>query len=224
MHRVQKILSNSGFCSRRKAEELIKQGRVKVNNKVISIGDQAKDEDKIYVDGKLIKKQKKIYLMFHKPMGCVTALTDEYRKTIMDYIHVDERVFPVGRLDHNASGLILLTNDGDFAQKIAHPRFETKKTYLVGLDHPIKDETIWLQKGIVVDRRRVRAKVRKINPKTIEITIHEGRHKIVKRLLKQVGFRVTTLKRIRIGNLRLGNLKAGAYKILKKEDLDKVFD
>ena len=224
MHRVQKLLSNYGFCSRRKAEELIKQGRVRVNKKTITIGDQASEKDNIYVDDVLIQKPKKIYLMFHKPMGCVTALTDQYRKTIMDYIHVDERVFPVGRLDHNASGLLLLTNDGDFAQKISHPRFETKKTYLVGLDHPIKDETIWLQKGIVIDRRRVRAKVRKINPKTIEITIHEGRHKIVKRLLKQVGFRVTSLKRIRIGNLRLGNLKAGDYKVLKEEELKKVFD
>jgi 23S rRNA pseudouridine2605 synthase len=223
MHRVQKLLSNYGFCSRRKAEELIKQGRVRVNKKTITIGDQAKDTDKIYVDDVLIKKPNKVYLIFHKPMGCVTALTDQYRKTIMDYIHIKERVFPVGRLDHNSSGLLILTNDGDFANKIAHPRFETKKTYLAKLDKPVKHEIPLLEQGVEVDRRKVKARVKKINPRTIEITIHEGRHKIVKRLLKAVGFRVQSLKRIRIGNLRLGRLKPGEYKFLKKEDIDKIF-
>jgi 23S rRNA pseudouridine2605 synthase len=223
MHRVQKLLSNYGFCSRRKAEELIKAGRVKVNNKTITIGDKAKETDKIYVDNKIVQKPKKIYIAFHKPMGCVTALTDQYRKTIMDYIKIKERIFPVGRLDHNASGLLILTNDGDLANKIAHPRFETKKTYLAKLDHPIKHEIQLLEKGVEVDRRKVKARIKKINPTTIEITIHEGRHKIVKRLLKAVNFRVQSLKRIRIGELRLGNLKPGEYKFLKKEDIDKIF-
>ncbi|MEE9525854.1 MAG: pseudouridine synthase [Candidatus Woesearchaeota archaeon] len=223
MHRVQKLLSNYGFCSRRKAEELIKDGKVKVNNKLITIGDKASEKDKIYVNNKLVTKPKRIYIAFHKPLGCVTALTDEYRKTIMDYIHVPERVFPVGRLDHNASGLLILTNDGDFANKIAHPRFETKKTYLAILSRPIKREIALLESGVYVDRRKVKARIKKIKANVVEITIHEGRHKIVKRLFKAVGIHVDSLKRVRIGELRLGNLKPGKYKLLTENEIKKIF-
>ena len=124
MHRVQKLLSNYGYCSRRKAEEIIKQGRVRVNDKLITIGDKASEEDKIYVDDKLVEKEKKVYLMFNKPVKCVTALNDNKFKTVMDYIKIKERVFPIGRLDYLTSGLLLLTNDGDFANKIMHPRYK----------------------------------------------------------------------------------------------------
>ncbi|MBR9691332.1 rRNA pseudouridine synthase [Candidatus Woesearchaeota archaeon] len=223
MHRVQKLLSNYGFCSRRKAEELIKAGRVRVNSKKITIGDKASEKDNIYVDNKLVAKEKKVYIMFHKPAGCVTALRDEYRKTIMDYIRVKERIFPVGRLDHNASGLLLLTNDGDLANKIAHPRYETKKTYLAKLSRPIKQEISLIEQGVVVLSRKVKARIKKIKPDIVEITVHEGRNKIVKRIFKAVNIRVLSLKRIRIGYLKLGNLKPGEYKFLKKEDIDKIF-
>ncbi|MBD3355455.1 pseudouridine synthase [Candidatus Woesearchaeota archaeon] len=222
-HRVQKLLSNYGYCSRRKAEELIKAGKVRVNNEKITIGDKASEADKIYVNNRLVQKPKKIYIMFHKPAGCVTALKDDYNNTIMDYINIKERIFPVGRLDKNASGLLILTNDGDLANKIAHPRYETKKTYLIKLNKRLKDEIKALEKGIKVGKRKVKAKVKKINMKTIEITIHEGRHKIVKRLMKAAGFRVTYLKRIKIGNLRLGNLKPGKYKYLKEKEIKKLF-
>ena len=137
MHRVQKLLSNYGYCSRRKAEELIKEGRVRVNSKVITIGDKADLKDKIYVDDKLVGKDKFVYLMFNKPVGCVTALNDKHYKTVMEYIKIQERVFPVGRLDYNTSGLLFLTNDGDFSNKVIHPRYEVEKTYLVTLDEEI---------------------------------------------------------------------------------------
>ena len=126
-HRIQKLMSNFGYCSRRRAEEIIQENRVKVNGKLITIGDKCKETDRISVDGIPIKKEIKVYLIFNKPPKCVTALKDEKYKTVMDYIKVKERVFPVGRLDFNTSGLLLLTNDGDFANKIMHPSNEIKK-------------------------------------------------------------------------------------------------
>ena len=126
LHRVQKLMSNYGYCSRRKAEEIIQDGRVKVNGKPITIGDKATEEDEIMVDNKPIKKERKVYYMLNKPTKCVTALTDDKYETVMEHIKVKERVFPVGRLDYFTSGLLLFTNDGDFANKITHPSNEIK--------------------------------------------------------------------------------------------------
>lgn len=220
MQRVQKLLSNYGYCSRRKAEELIKGGHVKVNDKVISIGDKASEDDKIYVDNKLVKKQKKIYLMFNKPVGCVTASRDSVFDTVMDYIDVKERVFPVGRLDYNTSGLLLLTNDGDFANRVMHPRYETKKTYLVGLRSSIDDKQILQIEGGVMleDGKTSPAKVKKHSPKLLEITIHEGKNRIIKRIFEKLGLKTKFLKRIKIGRLELGNLKEGKYRRLTEKE------
>ncbi len=224
MHRVQKLLSNYGYCSRRKAEELIKAGRVSVNKKIISIGDQAEETDKIYVDGNLVKKEEKIYLMFNKPLGCVTAVKDNQYKTVMDYINIKERVFPVGRLDYNTSGLLLLTNDGDFANKIAHPRNETKKTYMVGLNKPITNREISIiENGVKVQGRKTPAKIKKHNPSFLEVTIHEGRNRIIRKIFKEMEFKVKHLERIKIGNLKLGDLKQGRFKKLSKKDIEKLF-
>lgn len=224
MHRVQKLLSNYGYCSRRKAEELIKQGRVKVNKKTISIGDKAEDTDKIYVDGIQVKKQENIYLIFNKPVGCVTAVKDKQYRTVMDYINIQERVFPVGRLDYNTSGLLILTNDGDFANRIAHPRNEIKKTYLVGINKPITNKEISkIEEGINVQGRRTPAKIKKHNPTFLEITIHEGRNRIVRNIFKEMEFKVKFLERIKIGNLGLERLKPGMFRKMSKKDIDKLF-
>jgi 23S rRNA pseudouridine2605 synthase len=225
MHRVQKLLSNYGYCSRRNAEELIKEGRVKVNNKVITIGDKAEETDEIYVDNKLVGKQKTVYLMLNKPLKCVTAVKDPVFDTVMDYVKVKERVFPIGRLDYNTSGLLLFTNDGDFANKVMHPRYEIKKTYLAGLRNKISDKQInQIEKGIMLrDGKTSPAKVKKHNPDLIEITIHEGKNKIIRRMLEKLDLDIKFLKRIKIGKLELGNLKPGKYKFLTKRDLGNIF-
>lgn len=217
MQRVQKILSNNGYCSRRKAEEFIKEGRVKVNGQVIKLGDQATDKDKITVDDKPLKIMDKIYVKFHKPAGYVTAVKDRYEKTIMDLIKIKERVFPVGRLDKNTSGLILLTNDGDFANKITHPRYEIKKTYLVGLYNIIPEAKLnQLRQGVnLSDGKTAPAKIVKKHEKLLEVTIHEGRNRIIRRMFRKVGFEVNFLKRVRIAKLNLGELPEGRYAFLK---------
>lgn len=226
LERVQKLISNYGYCSRRKAEELIKNGKVKVNDKVISIGDKASEKDQIKIDDKLIDKEKRIYLIFNKPLDCVTAVRDKKYKTVLDHISISERIFPVGRLDANTTGLLILTNDGDFANKVMHPRYNVTKTYYVKLKDPItKKQIINLEKGVFLkDGKTSPAKVKRLNSKEIEITIHEGRKHIVRRMIKKVGLELLKLKRTRIGKLELGNLKEGKYKELKNKDLKLIFE
>ncbi len=225
MHRVQKLLSNYGYCSRRKAEVLIEEGRVKVNNKLVTLGDKAKETDKIYVDDKLVNKQKTIYLMFNKPIRCVTALTDPKFKTIMDYIDIKERIFPIGRLDYFTEGLLLLTNDGDFANKIAHPSNEITKTYLAGVKHITDEQVSQIEKGVILeDGKTAPADVRKIKSNLVEITIHEGKNRIIRRILKKLEIQVSFLKRVRIGNLKLGNLEEGKYVHMNNRDINDIFN
>jgi 23S rRNA pseudouridine2605 synthase len=225
MERVQKILSNRGFCSRRKAEDLIKEGRVKVNGRTISIGDQATNKAEITVDNEPIDRPRRVYLIFNKPLKCVTAVTDIELPTVMDYIDVPERVFPVGRLDYDTSGLLLLTNDGDFANRVMHPRNGVKKTYQVMLTSTITDEEIKeIKTGIELrDGKTSPAKVKKCDRKFLEVTIQEGKNQIIKRMFKKLGFRVKSLKRISIGRLTMGKLKMGEYRELTKKEMDKIF-
>lgn len=220
-HRVQKLLSNYGFCSRRKAERLIEEGKVKVNGKRITIGDKASEKDKITVCGKLVKKEKKLYMMFNKPVGCVTALKDRRSKTVMDYIKIKERIFPIGRLDYYTSGLLLLTNDGDFANKIMHPRYEIKKTYVVEIDRPIsKKDMLKIQKGVKLrDGITSPAKIKRLNLNVLEIIIHEGKNRIVRRMLNRLRYKVLSLERTAIGKLKLGKLRSGKFKFMDKPRL-----
>jgi len=219
MQRVQKLLSNYGYCSRRKAEELIIAGKVKVNGKLITIGDKAELTDKITVDNKEVQKENKVYLIFNKPVGCVTALTDPKYKTVIDYIKIKERVFPVGRLDYNTSGLLLLTNDGDFAHAIMHPSKEIDKTYLVSLPADItKEQIVELEQGVELeDGKTSPAKVKQLK-NAFEITIHEGKNRIVRRMCTKIGLKIKTLHRIKVGPLALGPVKQGKYRNLTEKE------
>ena len=223
--RVQKLLSNYGYCSRRKAEDLITQGQVKVNGKLISIGDKASPDDVITVNGKVVKGERKVYLVFNKPPGCVTAVSDNHDKTIMDYIRVKERIFPVGRLDKNSTGILLLTNDGDFANKIMHPSFEVTKTYEAQIDNSFNErDRRALERGILLeDGKTAPAKVKVLAPDLVSIKIHEGKNRIIRRMLKKLGYKTFFLHRAKIGRLGLGDLRPGKFRHLTPKDKDMIF-
>ncbi len=223
--RVQKLLSNYGYCARRKAEDLIEQGRVKVNGQLVFLGESATEQDLITVNNKPVEPQNKVYLMFHKPLKCVTAASDDTFDTVLDYINIKERVFPVGRLDYNTSGLLILTNDGDFANQVAHPRHETYKTYLAKINQSItKEQVREIEEGVKLRDGWTRpAKVKLRSRQYLEITIHEGKNRIVRRILEHFRFKVVTLQRIKIGKLTLGPLKLGKFRYLGEHELDKIF-
>lgn len=232
LERVQKIMSNVGYCSRRRAEELIDSGKVMVNGKKITIGDKADlSKDKIVVNGTTLKQSKHLYYLLNKPKGYLTALSDPWgKRTIVELFRknrIDERVIPVGRLDYNTEGLLILTTDGDFANKVMHPRNEIKKTYEAEIDQPLKgDAKDQLERGVnVLGRKTWPAKVSIMSrsKKVVQITIHEGRNKIVRRMFEKVGYRVIELKRIGIGHLTAKGLKPGKIKPLSDSDVKRIF-
>jgi 23S rRNA pseudouridine2605 synthase len=222
LERVQKIIANAGYCSRRKAEEFISEGRVSVNGRLIKLGDKADaDKDDIRVGKTRIERQRLIYIMLNKPRGYISTVEDMYeRKKVVDL--VPPHVFPIGRLDRDVGGLLLLTNDGSFANKVMHPRYETKKTYLAVIDTPLtKDVMMEIRQGIKLDDGFVQGEIRKREPKIAELIIHEGRNKIVKRIFNYFGYRVTHLQRVAIGDLHL-DVKEGKWRYLKEYELKKV--
>lgn len=216
LHRVQKLLSNWGRCSRRKAEELIAEGRVMVNGRAIHLGDKASGQDTITVDGARVMPERRITILFHKPLGCVTAVADKRQKTVLDYVRIPERVFPVGRLDSNTSGLLLLTNDGDFANHMMHPRYEVEKAYVAQLDKPLQArDAARLKQDVRLADGAVRIdRMRQLRPQVIEVALHEGRKHVVRRLFGALGYRVLALKRTRMGRFALGSLKEGEWRYI----------
>ena len=223
--RLQKIISQAGIASRRHAEELILASQVKVNGKVIrELGTKADpDKDDIQVNGKPIKIQKLIYLIMNKPKRCLTTRDDpRKRRTIYDLLPADLRtiVWPVGRLDFNTEGLLILTNDGELTQTLAHPSMEHEKEYEVVVDKELSAGRIEkLREGMMLGDKKTSPAQIKINGTTINLTIHEGWNRQVRRMFGAFGYTVRNLKRIRIGKLKLGNLETGQYAQVHKEDI-----
>ena len=221
--RLQKILSGRGICSRRKAEEMIQAGRITCNGKVAVLGDVADPAvDEIRVDGELLPSQEShVYIMLNKPRGYVTTLSDEKgRPNAAQLIDCGVRVYPVGRLDMDSEGLLLFTNDGEFANRLMHPKHEVQKTYLTWVEGFSETSLEKLKQPITLDGYRIRApKVRVVKPGLLEITIHEGRNRQVRRMCDAAGMRVTRLKRIREGNLFLGDLPLGKWRYLTEDEV-----
>ncbi len=232
--RIQKILSTCGIASRRKAEEIILEGRVTVNGKIAVLGAKADfAEDHIKVDGKLIRKTgSKVYIMLNKPEKCITAVSDpEGRTTVVDLLkRVKTPVFPVGRLDYNSEGLLIMTNDGDLANALLHPKNKIPKTYLVKIDGFLQDKDILsLRKGIrLEDGVTAPAKVKKVREANanswIEITIHEGKNRQIRRMFDKLRHSVIRLRRVKVGSLDLGSLPLGAFRYLTHAEVEKLKD
>jgi len=231
-YRLQKILSEMGIASRRGAEEFILEGRVTVNGQVATIGMKADPaHDHIKIDGKLIlRPEPKVYIMLNKPKNVVTTLHDpEGRPTVKDFLKgIRYRIYPVGRLDYDSEGLLLLTNDGDFTHAVIHPSKKIPKTYLVKVKGVLEEEEIQkMRTGIrLEDGVTAPARVKKIrkaeNNSWIEITIHQGKKRQIRRMLQQVGHPVLKLIRIKINGLDLGNLEPGGYRYLTHEEIVKI--
>lgn len=228
--RLQKIIAENGVCSRRKAEDLIRQGRVKVNGRIAKLGDGAAANDVIAVDGerlRIAKKREKYYLMLNKPRGYVTTMSDELDRRCVTELLEDfpERVYPVGRLDRNSEGLLLFTNDGKFVNDIMHPSRHVSKTYRVTIRPSVTDEQlVQLSEGVVIDGRKTfPATVEVISQEqgraVLRIVIREGRNRQVRKMCEAVGLEVARLKRTAIGPLKLGMLKPGTYRELTNEEL-----
>ncbi len=228
--RIAKFLAAAGVASRRKCEEIILEGNVKVNGKTVEeLGMQVDPErDDIRVNRKKIElKQEKIYIMFNKPVGCVcTCEDDRGRTTVLDYIKgIDERIYPVGRLDFTTEGLLILTNDGDLAFRLTHPSNEVNKRYLAIVDSEItSDDVRKIEKGVFIDGGKTapaKVKLLKVSPTRTELTIiiHEGRNRQVRRMFEAIGKNVVFLKRISVGDMNLGDLKKGEYRFLTKEEI-----
>jgi 23S rRNA pseudouridine2605 synthase len=229
--RIQKIIAESGFCSRRKAEEFIAAGKVTVNGRKATLGDKAlAGKDLIVVDGIKLEPPRKrtlYYIMLHKPRGYVTTMNDELdRKCVTDLIKgVPERVYPVGRLDKNSEGMLLLTNDGAFANDIMHPSRHVAKTYRVTVRPDISDEQlVKLASGVEIDgRMTAECSVVVLDKQpgrvVLQMTIHEGRNRQIRKMCEAVGLEVARLKRTSIGPLKLGMLKPGEWRELKPDEL-----
>ena len=228
--RLQKVISKAGIASRRQAEELILAGKVKVNEQVVTeLGVKVSSRDKIKVDGKLVRQEKPVYFLFYKPKGVITTTKDERgRKTVIDYLpRVKERIYPVGRLDYNTEGLLLLTNDGNLTNQMIHPRYELKKVYRARIEGMADEVSLdKLRVGIELeDGMTAPALVHKLECEpmrdytVIEITIHEGRNRQVRRMCEAIGHPVLQLKRIQVGNLTLEGMRRGQSRELTKEEL-----
>ena len=233
MERLQKVIAQAGIASRRKAEELIQEGKVKVNGEVVTeLGTKVSAKDTIEVNNKIITAEEKEYYIINKPRGVITSTKDEKgRTTVVDLVNTTARIYPVGRLDYDTTGVLLLTNDGEFANILMHPKNKIEKVYLAKLSGIIKGEEVHqLEKGVKIEEGIVKAsrvKVRKVNKENntcmVEITIHEGKNHQVKKMFESVGLSVEKLTRKRMGIFEVNNLKSGEYRKLTPKEIQIVY-
>ena len=225
--RLQKYLADCGVASRRNSEKLIETGVIKVNNKIITEHGFKVDteKDKVEYNNKTLKPESKlIYIMLNKPAGYVTSLDHEGKKIVLELVKIKERVFPVGRLDKESQGLLIMTNDGDLTYHLTHPKFEHEKEYIVEtLTKPTENDLKSLAEGIVIDGKRTSpAKVKSLSENSFSIIIHEGRNRQIRKMFAERYIKIKSLKRIRIGPLNLGNLEEGQWRYLTEDEVRKL--
>lgn len=231
--RINKFLSSLGIASRRAIDKYIEEGRIKVNGVIASTGIDVTEEDEIYIDNKKIETnriEEKVYFMLNKPLEVLSASSDDRgRRTVVDLIKTDKRIFPIGRLDYMTSGLILLTNDGELFNRLVHPKSEIYKKYYIKVFGEVKKEEIEeLKKGVLLeDGKTLPAKVSGIkydkNKTSMYISIREGRNRQIRRMIEKFGYKVLMLRREKIGELSLGDLKEGKYRELTREEIEYLY-
>ncbi len=230
--RLQKVMARAGVASRRESERMIQAGRVQVNGQVVKeLGTKVTGADVVLVDGQLIEREQKVYILFYKPRGVISAAKDDKgRKVVTDFFKdiYQQRLYPVGRLDYDTSGLLLMTNDGDLANKLMHPRYKVNKTYVAKVAGiPTNGELEKLRHGIIIDGRKTapaKSKVLSTDMKKqtaiVSLTVHEGRNHQVKKMLQAIGHPVKKLKRETYGFLTLKGLTSGEYRELKHDEIE----
>ena len=232
MERLQKVIANAGVCSRRKAEQLITEGKVKVNGEVVTaLGTTVDDKDKIYVNGKLLKSESKAYYVLNKARNTISSVSDEKgRKTVLDGLDVNKRVYPVGRLDFDTTGVLLLTNDGELANGLLHPSQNISKVYIATIEGSInEEERLKLESGVKIDGRltspceAIITKVNEEKNKTIvKLTIHEGRNHQVKKMFEAINKKVLKLHRDEFAGISSKGLYEGQYRKLTFEEVHEL--
>lgn len=232
--RLQKYLAECGVASRRKSEELIAAGKVKVNGVTALIGDKVNPKhDKVTVSGKkVVSVKKNVYIMLNKPRGFITTMNDEHdRKCVAELVKdINTRVYPVGRLDRESEGLLIMTNDGEFTNALTHPSKHVSKTYRVTIRPTItKEKATEFRNGIEIDGRMtapadLRVLETQENRTVVEVTIYEGRNRQIRKMFEALGIEVARLKRTKVGNLKLGMLKQGAYRHLTEDEVSSLYE
>lgn len=233
MERLQKVIANSGYTSRRKAEELIQKGKVRVNGEIVKeLGVKVNTSDTIEVEGNSLNSMEKVYYFLNKPRGVITSVSDDLgRKTVVDLINTNTRIYPVGRLDYDTTGALLLTNDGDLANFLMHPKNNIDKVYIAKVKGLIgKQQLVKLASGVIIDgvktskgRSRILNYDKKSDTSIVELTIHEGRNHQVKKMFEALGYNVLKLKRESIAFLSVKNMKSGEYIMLNPKDVKRLY-
>jgi 23S rRNA pseudouridine2605 synthase len=233
MERLQKVIANAGICSRRKAEELILAGKVIVNGeKITELGTKVSEKDEIIVDGKLLETEEKEYYLLNKPRGVVTTTSDDKgRKTVVDLIDTDKRIYPIGRLDYDTTGVLLLTNDGELTNKLLHPKNNIEKIYLAKIKGIIIGSDInKLKQGVIIDNFKTspaKVKLKSFNKKNntslVLLTIHEGHNHQVKKMFESIGYDVIKLTRISFAGIKVDKLKSGEYRLLSVKEVQRLY-